>query len=129
MTKDKKTADFKVIPTDSGNCYEFYCDLSGASVCISDPIEGHSPDDELDTAWETFGREHFNKCRKCGKWVIDAMFNPDVLNCVECTPIEEYPKFCTKCGTQTGNVAYFCHICGTRLLYGGGINDEKTEHD
>ena len=72
------------------------------------------------------GRAYFNRCRKCGKWVIDAMFNPDVLKCVECTPIEEYPNYCPECGAKTPDMGFFCHICGKRLLY-GGEKDETTE--
>ena len=32
---------------------------------------------------------------------------------------------CPKCGAKTSDPSYFCHMCGTRLLYGGEENEEK----
>lgn len=113
-------ADYRAIPNEEGFTYEFYCDLSGAKVISVKTSDGVS------VAWEQEGKQHFNQCSRCHRWVIDAMYNPDLLCCVECVPIEEYPDYCPHCGAKTNDVAYFCHICGTRLLYGGEIQDETA---
>ena len=97
MSAEKKTADYKIIPEKDGNKYAFFCELSHGKVCVSKPIKSDDPEEELNLAWKEV-REHFNRCRKCGKWVFDAMFNPDVLNCVWCVPIEVYPDYCPECG-------------------------------
>ncbi len=124
---EKKTASYRVERDKEGNRYLFFCDLSHALVCESEPIKTETPEEELIVAWEKFGKNSFNHCRKCGKWVTDVMYNPDVLNCVMCTPIEDYPDFCPKCGEKTQDPANFCHICGAKLFYGGAIVNEKTE--
>lgn len=124
MIKEKKTANYKTIHGDKGIKYQFFCDLSEALVYESEPLSGANPEEELMLIWENSGKEHFNRCHKCGKWVIDAMYNPDVLNCVKCTPIEDYPEFCPKCGAKTSDPSYFCHMCGVKLLYGGEKENE-----
>ena len=95
-------------------------------VCTTAPVKADTPDEELMLAWNTYAKAHFNQCHKCGKWIIDAMYNPDVLNCVVCTPIEDYPEYCPKCGAKTSDPSYFCHMCGARLLYGGEENEIET---
>ncbi len=127
MNKMNKTADYKIIKEKGGNRYEFYCGLSRALVCTSEPMQEETPDEELVLAWNKFGKTHFNRCHKCGKWVTGAMYNPDVLSCVQCTPIEDYPEYCTECGAKTQEPSYFCHICGARLFYGGEDRNEKNE--
>lgn len=124
---NKKTAAYKIIPGTDGNHYQFFCDLSGGLVCTTQPVKADTPGEELQLAWENEGRQHFNQCHKCGKWVTDAMYNPDVLSCVQCTPIEDYPVYCPKCGAKTQNPSNFCHICGAKLFYGGEEENEKTE--
>ena len=116
---EKKTANFKLLPTLNGNKYQFFCDLSDALICTTAPVKADTCDGELMLAWNTYAKAHFNQCHKCGRWVIKEMYNPDVLNCVMCTPIEDYPEYCPKCGAKTSDPSYFCHMCGTRLLYGG----------
>lgn len=51
-------------------------------------------------AWEQEGKQHFNQCRRCGRWVSDVMYNADVLECVGCTPWENVPKYCARCGKK-----------------------------
>jgi len=126
---EKKTAVYKMIPYADGNRYMFFCDLSGALVCTTTKTyKADTPEQALLLAWENEGKKHFNPCHKCGNLVIDAMFNPDVLTCVKCTPIEEYPDFCPKCGAKTSDSAYFCHVCGSKLLYEGECSNEKNEN-
>lgn len=127
MQNNKKTASYKVVPCTDGNKYEFFCDLSGALVSTGKPVKANTTEEELLLAWENGARENFNRCRNCGNWVLSVMYNPDVLCCVKCVPLEEYPDYCPECGAATNDTGYFCHMCGTRLLYGGEMNNEKTE--
>lgn len=30
---------------------------------------------------------YFNQCRKCGKWVCDEKYDPEKMQCTECTKI------------------------------------------
>ena len=117
--KENKTASYKIIRSDEGNVYCFYCDLSGALLCKTKPYKSDDEDEELYEAWMSEGREHFNLCHKCGKWVIDVMYNPDVFNCVKCSPIEDIPDYCPMCGEKTDDSVTFCRKCGARLMYGG----------
>lgn len=125
--KKNKTASFKINKTPSGNIFEFFCDLSHALVYSSKPIRADNPEEELMRAWGEGGKEYFNRCQKCGKWVIDAMYNPDVWSCVQCVPIEDYPDYCPVCGAKTQELSNFCHVCGAKLFYGGEEENEKTE--
>lgn len=120
----KKTADYKVINKPNGKVYQFFCDLSGA-MCVETVVHKNvDPEKELMIAWETAGKKHFNECHKCGIWVSDVMYNPDVYNCVRCSPIEEIPEYCPKCGTKTQDSETFCNKCGTRLMYGGELDED-----
>lgn len=121
---DKKTANYKIVKEEKGNSYRFFCDLSDALIYKSTPVTANSSEEELRIAWENHAREHFNQCRKCGKWVTGAMYNPDVLCCVQCMPIEDYPDYCPECGKKTQNPSNFCHMCGAKLFYGGEANDK-----
>ncbi len=127
MDSRRKTATYKIVSEEGGNRYQFFCDLSESLICTTKPIKADSPDEELMLAWESEGRAYFNQCRKCGKWIIDAMYNPDVLNCVDCSPLESEPRFCKKCGTRVTDNSIFCHICGKRLLYGGETEVEEPQ--
>lgn len=88
---NSKTANFRVLQEDDGIRYQFFCALSGAHVCTTRPIQADTSEQALHLAWESEGRHHFNQCSKCGNWVIDAMYNVDVLACVDCAPFEEAP--------------------------------------
>ena len=115
----QKTAAYKII-TDSGeNRYRFYCELSGALACTTEPIREKTPEEELQIAWETVGRKHFNLCHKCGRWVIDAVYNADAWECVECAPYEAEPNFCKNCGVKIEKPARKCPACGHKLVYEG----------
>ena len=78
-------------------------------------------------AWLAEGRENFNRCHKCGKWVIDAVYNAEVLECVECAPYEAEPKYCKNCGAKIEDPVKNCPSCGKKLIYEGSTvrNDTK----
>lgn len=121
--RNKETADYKIIATPDGNCYCFYCDLSGAIVCTTKPFRRQTAEEELTAAWQTEGRAQFNQCQKCGKWVSDTMFNADVLECVACAPWENEPNYCAQCGHKLSGASNTCPHCGTSLRYEGGLTD------
>ena len=128
MNDKKKTADYKTISASGRNKYQFFCDLSGALCVETASYKEADSEKELMLAWENEGKKHFNVCHKCGKWVSDVMYNPDVFSCVRCTPIEDFPEYCPKCGTKTEDSETFCRKCGVRLMY-GGESDEDDRKD
>ncbi len=116
MDEKKQTASYRVISDAGGKLYQFFCELSGALCCTVGPVSSGEKD-ELQLAWEK-GQQYFNQCHRCGKWVCDAMFNADVLECVDCAPWEESPRYCSKCGEKITAPATYCCSCGARLRYG-----------
>ena len=112
--KDRATAKYRVIADSGGSRYRFFCDVSGMALCTTDPIRGDTQEEELKTAWETEGRQHFNRCSKCGKWVSDPMYNADMLQCVDCAPWQEKPN----CGIAIAPSDRYCTACGAHLRYG-----------
>ena len=116
--KDHATAKYRVIADSGGSRYRFFCDVSGMALCTTKPIRGNTQEEELKTAWETEGRQHFNRCAKCGKWVSDPMYNADTLQCVDCAPWQEKPNYCSHCGKPISDCARYCGACGIRLRYG-----------
>jgi len=123
----KKVASYKAATDRGGYRFLFYCDISGAHVCTTSEIYfADTQEAALLSAWEAEGRAHFNQCHKCGKWVIDAAFNAEVLECVECAPYEAEPKYCKFCGQKIAVPAKACPACGRKLLYeGGGADDAE----
>ena len=119
MKHEKGTAGYRVIADVGGNRYKFYCDRSGALGCTTGVIRAFSPDEELRIAWETEGKQHFNRCKRCGNWVVDVMYNADVLECVDCTPWEDRIRFCSHCGEPVKDDALCCEKCGAQVRYGG----------
>ena len=117
-----RIARFKIVPSAEGNRYVFYCDLSGAMVCTTNPIVMKSPEKELQFAWESEGKKCFNLCHSCGKWVSDPVYNAETLSCVQCSPWEEIPMYCPHCGEKAGEDAIFCSCCKNRLRYGNERN-------
>ena len=116
--KDRATAKYRVIADSGGSCYRFFCDASGMVLCTTKPICGNTHEEELYTAWEAEGKQHFNRCTKCGKWVSDPMYNADLLQCVDCAPWQEKPNYCFHCGRKVSPEENFCNNCGVRLRYG-----------
>lgn len=118
--KRRMTANYKIVMDAGGNRYQFFCELSGAHVHTTKPIRADTPEQALEIAWETEGKEQFNYCKKCGKWVSSIMYNADVCECVKCAPWENYPLYCPQCGKKIFDTKRFCPHCGTLLRYEGG---------
>ncbi len=121
--KDRVSARYTIIHEESGRRYRFFCEASGAAVYTSGPLRADTPDRETELAWEE-GKQHFNRCQICGKWVCNAMTNADTLACVDCSPWENPPKYCPGCGIPLKGINLYCQVCGTRLMYGGEKNAE-----
>lgn len=121
------TADYKVVPDGAGYRFIFYCQVSGAHACTTEHIYPGEPEEALILAWQTEGHKHFNRCGRCGKWVIDAVFNAEVLACVECAPYEADPEYCMHCGVKVEPQTTHCRNCGGKLIYGGGGGYHDTE--
>lgn len=122
-----KTADYKAVEDSGGHRFMFYCQVSTAHVCTTKQIYPGEVEKALLEAWQAEGRRSFNQCSRCGKWVIDAVFNAEVLECVECAPYEAEPKFCKTCGAKIESPVKHCQHCGNKLLYEGGEEDHDTE--
>lgn len=118
----ESTARYRVVADAGGNRYRFYCDVSGALACCTKPYHTAPPEQELRLAWENEGVHCFNRCSKCGKYVIDAMFNAEVLECVACAPFEGEPAFCKTCGVKIKSPCRSCPSCGSLLVYEGRAN-------
>lgn len=120
MNETFQTASYKIIADSGGNRFSFFCDLSGALVCTTSPVRAADRHSALSAAWENEGRQHFNQCARCGRWVADVVFNPDTLCCVDCSPLEATPHYCKSCGAEIRSPSVFCSSCGRRLRYGEG---------
>ena len=118
QTKVGNTARYKIIAGTEGNRYQFFCELSGALVCTSEPVLLDSPEQELKFTWESEGKKQFNRCHRCGRWVSDVVYNVETLECVECSPWEEDPAYCPHCGEKVHAGDVFCQKCKNRLKYG-----------
>jgi len=115
--KSNLTAPYRIITDAGGNRYRFFCALSGAAMCTTQPVLGDTQEEELALAWDNEGKQHFNMCHRCGAWVCDAMYNADVCECVDCAPWEERPHFCSQCGEPVPSTNLYCEKCGAKLQY------------
>lgn len=118
-TEKTKTAAYKITSDSNGRVVQFFCDASGMLLCTTEPIKAVTEEEALHIAWEAKGRKHFNLCHKCGRWVSTVMYNADTLECVDCSPWENAPKFCKNCGVKVFSGDVYCHRCGEKLRYGG----------
>lgn len=99
--------------------FTFFCMASGAAACTAKPVQAESEAAALQLAWNGEARGEFNFCHRCGKWVADVMYNADTLKCVDCSPWEDKPLFCSSCGAKVEGDGLNCKKCGARLQYGG----------
>jgi len=118
-----KTAKLKIIRERTPNGaesvrYRFFCELSGMAVYTTEPYITDDPESKVHTVWENECKANFNLCHKCGRWVCSAMYNADVLECVECTPWENKPNYCPSCGKKVSMSDIYCSKCGMKLQYG-----------
>jgi len=120
MELGHKTAQYEILSEPDGAVrIQFFCDLSGAMVCVTEPIHADTQEQALAIAWESEGKQNFNRCEKCGRWISDAMFNSEVHECVKCAPWENYPMYCHQCGNRITDTRKFCPKCGVLLRYEG----------
>lgn len=125
--QEKKTANYKAVTDGGGYRFLFYCDVSDAHVHTTREIyQADAVEPALLMAWEKEGRAYFNRCHKCGRWVMDAVYNAEVLECVECAVYEADPKFCKHCGARIVSPSKVCVSCGRKLVYeGSACNDSE----
>jgi len=91
-----RTAGYRKICERGGFRYQFFCDLSGALVCMTNL---QKEDDPLQ-AWSDKGRKLFSQCQKCGRWVSDPMHRQRPV----CdTVMTADMKFCLHCGVKLEN--------------------------
>ncbi len=110
------TAKYQIIADSGGNRYRFFCDASDMALCTTGRIRADTQAEELRIAWESEGKHHFNLCAKCGRWVSDAMYNADTLQCVDCTPWQKRNNYCIRCGTPLTDGQLTCRICSKEVV-------------
>lgn len=117
------TAAYRVLQDSGEMRFRFFCEVSGAAICTTAPAQTQPVEAALDKAWISERWEHFSLCHRCGRWVSDLMYNPNPLECVDCSPWEETPAFCPHCGARVQDEHIFCRACGKRLQYGEEESD------
>lgn len=120
------TAEYQLVPAEKGSCYRFFCAVTGAALCTQEAYRAEDPEQELLLAWEREGRGQFNQCRKCGRWVFDVAYNPEVLECIACAPFECEARYCKSCGVRVPAGSRICPACG-RTLYYEGVDSHDAE--
>lgn len=119
--RGNKTAGYKIIADSGGSRYRFFCYVSGMVLCTTQPVRADTLEKELTLAWEGEGKAHFNRCKKCGRWICDVMYNADTGECVDCSVWEERPNYCAHCGEPITAKEVYCTECGARLRYGEAV--------
>lgn len=123
-----KTAEYRLLPAQGGNRYSFICGVTGAQLLTDRVYQADDAAQELSLARQTEGRTHFNQCSKCGRWVFDVAYNPEVLECIECAPFEKEARFCKSCGVRVPAGCRTCPACG-KMLYYEGVNSYDAENE
>ncbi len=121
---NNRPARYIRLPERNGIRFRFFCEASGAAVCVTEAVAQSSPQEELRLAWEQQGRRHFNRCQQCSRWVCDVMYNADTGHCVLCSPWEEAPAYCPACGELAIPMERYCRKCGKKLRYGEVVLNE-----
>ena len=125
-----RVAKYKTVADDEGYRFLFYCEVSDAHVCTTKGIyHGDTQQEALLLAWQSEGSAQFNQCYKCGRWVIDAVYNAEVLECVECAPYESEPKYCKHCGVKIEAPVMHCPSCGKKLIYEGSVSESEAKDE
>lgn len=125
---EKMTAEYQQTPEETGNRYHFRCAVTGAGFSTTRTYRAATPREELLLAWQTEGRSHFNQCQRCGRWVFDVAYNPEVLECIACAPFEAEARFCPSCGVRVLSKTRLCPRCNAPLYYEGvGTYDAESE--
>ena len=129
MASEERIARYDILTGTKGKQYRFRCDVSGEMICLTNPVHAaESAGQELMSVWESEGRQHFNRCRRCGRWVSDAAYNAATLACIECSPWEEdHPLYCFWCGERAAQGQIFCEGCGHRLQYAFDFGRQEIE--
>ena len=118
MEQTTAAADYRIIEEGTGSRFDFFCGVSGARICSTGAVQADTAEKQLELAWKGEGRKHFNLCHKCGRWVCDSMYNPDMLGCVECYPVIGCQRYCMACGCRVGAFETRCGKCGADILFG-----------
>lgn len=125
VPKERNPAKFKVTEESGGNVYSFFCDLSGAVAWKTKPIRADTRDAELALAWNE-AKQHINSCHKCGRNVIDALYNVETMKCVKCSPWQKPPMYCADCGAKLTETDLFCKGCGKKIQLEGVDEDADS---
>lgn len=119
MTEKQRVPAYKTAREGDGVRYKFLCELSEAAVCTTEAYEAPTVEEGALLAWEKEGRSHFNYCKRCSRYVSDAMFNVEVLECVACAPYEAEARYCKSCGAKVSDPKRPCSECQRPLVYSG----------
>lgn len=119
MKPVQSTARYQTIGDGDKRRYCFFCDITGAQVCTQNAYPSDDVHNGAMLAWEREGRNHFNLCHRCGRWVVDAAYNPQVLECIQCATFEYQARFCKFCGTRVSETDRVCPNCKNPLYYEG----------
>ena len=117
MTDKTRITAYRTVCDEGGIRYKFLCELSEAVVCTTEPYGTDSPEEGALLAWTKEGRSHFNYCKRCSRYVSDAMFNVEVLECVACAPYEAEARYCKSCGAKVSDPKRPCPECQRPLVY------------
>lgn len=117
MTDKIRIPPYRTVKDGGGIRYKFLCELSEAVVCKTEPYMADDPDEGARLAWEREGSGRFNHCKRCSRYVSDAMFNVEVLECVACAPYEAEARYCKSCGARVSDPKSPCPDCNKPLIY------------
>lgn len=119
---ERKRARYKVTEENGGRTFTFLCDLSGAVLRKTEPICEADPSEEYELAWSS-AKPYINSCHKCGRNVIDSLYNAETMECVKCSPWQKTPVYCADCGAKLSENDLYCAVCGKRIRR-EGVDDD-----
>ena len=125
IPKERRKAKFKVTEENDGSVYTFFCDLSGAIFWKTKPIRADTPEAEYEIAWNE-AKRNVNSCHKCGRNVIDALYNVETMECVKCSPWQKPPVYCADCGARLSETDSYCKVCGKKIQEEGVDEDADS---